>query len=92
MGSAATRSVDDLDPARVPHCPTPASAGLPASPRDRRTADSMIVTAAGELVDRLRVEVDRLHAEVEQLRAEVEQCQQRHAEVVATIGRLTTDP
>lgn len=60
--------------------------------RDRRTADSVIVTAAGELVDRLRVEVDRLHAEVEQLRAEVEQCHQRHAEVVATIGRLTTDP
>lgn len=60
--------------------------------RDRRTADSVIVTAAGELVDRLRVEIDRLHAEVEQLRAEVEQCHQRHAEVVATIGRLTTDP
>lgn len=60
--------------------------------RDRRTADSVIVTAAGELVDRLRVEIDRLHAEVIQLRAEVEQCQQRHAEVVATIGRLTTDP
>ena len=60
--------------------------------RDRRTADSVIVTAAGELVDRLRVEIDRLHAEVVQLRAEVEQCQQRHAEVVATIGRLTTDP
>ena len=53
--------------------------------RDRRTADSVLVTAAGELVD-------RLHAEVVQLRAEVEQCQQRHAEVVATIGRLTTDP
>ncbi len=53
--------------------------------RDRRTADSVIVTAAGELVD-------RLHAEVVELRAEVEQCQQRHAEVVATIGRLTTDP
>lgn len=53
--------------------------------RDRRTADSVIVTAAGELVDRLQVEIDRL-------RAEVEQCQQRHAEVVATIGRLTTDP
>ena len=60
--------------------------------RDRRTADSVIVTAAGELVDRLRVEIDRLHAEVVELRAEVEQCQQRHAEVVATIGRLTTDP
>ena len=53
--------------------------------RDRRTADSVIVTAAGELVDRLRVEIDRLHAEVEQ-------CQQRHAEVVATLGQLTTDP
>lgn len=60
--------------------------------RDRRTADSVIVTAAGELVDRLRVEIDRLHAEVVELRAEVEQCQRRHAEVVATIGRLTTDP
>jgi len=60
--------------------------------RDRRTADSVIVTAAGELVDRLRVEIDRLYAEVVELRAEVEQCQQRHAEVVATIGRLTTDP
>lgn len=60
--------------------------------RDRRTADSVIVTAAGELVDRLRVEIDRLHAEVLQLRAEVEQCQQRHAEVVATLGQLTTDP
>ena len=60
--------------------------------RDRRTADSVIVTAAGELVDRLRVEIDRLHAEVVERRAEVEQCQQRHAEVVATIGRLTTDP
>ena len=60
--------------------------------RDRRTADSVIVTAAGELVDRLRVESDRLYAEVVELRAEVEQCQRRHAEVVATIGRLTTDP
>ena len=60
--------------------------------RDRRTADSVIVTAAGELVDRMRVEIDRLHAEIDRLHAEVEQCQQRHAEVVATLGQLTTDP
>lgn len=60
--------------------------------RDRRTADSVIVTAAGDLVDRLSAELARLHAEVVQLRAEVEQCQQRHAEVVATLGQLTTDP
>ena len=58
---------------------------LTSTLRDRRTADSVIVTAAGELVDRLRVEIDRLHAEVVELRAEVEQCQRRHAEVTAMI-------
>lgn len=54
--------------------------------RDRRTADSVIVTAAGDLVDRLSAELARLHAEVEQLRAEVHACETRHAEL---LERLT---
>ena len=54
--------------------------------RDRRTADSVIVTAAGDLVDRLSAELARLSTEVDHLRAQVHACETRHAEL---LERLT---
>lgn len=57
--------------------------------RDRRTADSAIVTAATELVDRLTVEIGRLRADLADVRAQVDQCEERHAAVVARLDAIS---
>lgn len=54
--------------------------------RDRRTADSVVVTAATELVDRLTSEIARLDHEVESLRDDVARCEARHADLAARLA------
>ena len=55
--------------------------------RDRRTADSVIVTAATELVDRLTAEITRLRTEVAEVRLAVAECERKHAAVAEALAR-----
>ncbi len=58
--------------------------------RDRRTSDSVIVTAASELVDRLTTEIARLTAEVHELRGQVTECERKHAQTAELLAQVVT--
>ena len=58
--------------------------------RDRRTADSALVTASSELVDRLMAEIERLGHQVDDLRVQVTECERKHAETASLLAHVVT--
>lgn len=65
-----------------------AAGWVTASFRDRRSTDSAIVSAAGDLVDRMSAEIERLNKRVEDLQSQVLECDRRHNEAMVLLAEM----